>query len=431
MMEIMIVLLLIVLNGVFAMAEIALISSRKSKLQQQANEGDLKAKEALLIASDPHRFLSTVQVGITLVGIFAGVFGGATIAENLAIQFETIPLIQPYSEAAALTIVVGVITYLSLIVGELVPKSIALTNPERIASWMAKPMNILSNLTHPLIAFLSFSTSLILAVLRIRPHSEPTISDEEIRLLIREGANTGVLEHTEMDIMERTLKLADKKVKSLMTSRKEVVWLDIDSSFKSIRNKITKNPHTHFPVCRDSLDKVIGIVRTDDLLRDFLANEKIDLKKSLQKPLFIPESMDALRVLETFKKLGLHMALVSDEYGNTGGVISLTDILEAVVGDIPTVNELSEEEIVKRDDGTFLVDGLVSIEEFKDFFNIKKLPGEKSGIYHTLGGFITSKLGKIPSVGDKLIHDVFKFEIVDMDGTRVDKILVEIVTESI
>lgn len=423
-MEIIIVLLLIVLNGVFAMAEIAIVSARKSKLQQKANEGDENAKAALEIAQNPNKFLSTVQIGITLVGIFAGAFGGATIAESLSEYISTVPVLDPYSDILSLGIVVTVITYLSLIVGELVPKNIALSNPEKIAGVVSKPMNTLSKIASPLVAILSISTEGILKILKIRKANEPLVTDEEIRLLIREGTKTGAFELAEQDIVERTFKLSDKKVKSLMTSRKEIIWLNIDSPFKTIRNKITKKPHSHFPICRDNLDKVIGIVRTEDLLIDFLADEKINLKKSLQKPVFVPESMDGLKVLELFKKSGIHMALVADEYGNTQGLISLTDILEEIVGDIPAINDITEEEIIQREDGSFLVDGLVSIEEFKDFFHLKRLAGEKTGTFHTIGGFVTTRLGRIPVSGDNFVFGNFKFEIMDMDGTRVDKILI-------
>jgi putative hemolysin len=430
-MEIIIVLLLIVLNGAFAMSEIAIVSARKSKLQKQAQEGNKNAQVALDLAKSPNRFLSTVQIGITLIGIFAGAFGGATIADSLAKQLTTIPVIAPYSEAVALTIVVSVITYLSLVIGELVPKRIALNNPEKIAITVAQPMEKLSRISYPLVSLLSISTDWVFRILRIKKSPEPTVSDEEVKILLREGMQTGVFESAEKDIVERTFRLSDKKVNTLMTPRKEIIWLDVDSSFKTIRGKITDSPHAHFPICRDTIDKVIGIVRTESLLTDFLAEEKINLKKILHKPLFIPESMDGLKVLELFKKSGIHMALVVDEYGNVQGLISLTDILEAIVGDIPTINEMEEKEITKRDDGTFLVDGLTPIDEFKDYFKIRKLPEERSGIYHTVGGFVTNNIGRIPVSGDSFELDQFRFEVMDMDGNRVDKVLISPITPEI
>ncbi len=423
-MEILIVLFLIILNGVFAMAEIAIVSSRKSKLQQLANEGNKNALAALELAKSPNRFLSTVQIGITLIGIFAGAFGGATIAENLAAQFNQIPAIAPFSDALALTIVVSIITYLSLIIGELAPKRLALTHPEKIATIMARPMNLISKVSGPVVSLLGFSTDMILRLFRVKPSTEPSVSDEEIRMMLREGTQVGVFEVAEKDIVERTLRLGDKKIPALMTSRKEITWLDIDSSFKSIRTKIIRSSHAYFPVCRDNLDKVIGVIRSEDMLRNFLVDEKIDLKKFLLKPLFIPESMDGLTVLELFKKSGVHMALVIDEFGNVQGLLSLNDILEAIVGDIPTINELDEEEIIKRNDGSWLVDGLLSIDEFKDYFHIKKLPDERSGVFHTIGGFVMHHLGRIPVASDTFERDEFIFEVVDMDGNRVDKVLI-------
>ncbi|MEK7571811.1 MAG: hemolysin family protein [Patescibacteria group bacterium] len=423
-MEFIIIFLLIILNGLFAMAEIAIVSSRKAKLQQQAQEGNKRAQAALELAKSPNRFLSTVQIGITLVGIFAGAFGGATIAESFAKQLATISVIAPYSEALALTIVVSLITYLSLVIGELVPKRIALNNPEKIAKMVARPMEILSHISYPLVALLGISTDWVVNILRIKKSTEPTVSDEEVNILLKEGTQTGVFEAAEKDIVERTFRLSDKKVKTLMTPRKEIVWLDVASTFKAIRSKITKHPHAHFPVCRETLDKVVGIVRTENLLTDFLAEEKIELKKILHKPLFVPESMDGLKVLELFKKSGIHMALVIDEYGNVQGLVSLADILEAIVGDIPTINELEEKEITKRDDGTFLVDGLTPIDEFKEYFKIRKLPEEKKGIFHTVGGFVTNNLGRIPQAGDSFELETFRYEVMDMDGNRVDKILI-------
>ncbi len=422
-MEIIIILLLILLNGIFAMVEIAVVSARKSRLQQLALEGDKNAQAVLDLKNSPNRFLSTVQIGITLIGILAGAFGGATIAESLAAYFKTIPYLAAYNQALGIALVVAVITYLSLIIGELVPKRLALSNPELIASLAARPMRTLSKISAPAVYLLSASTDFILQLFSIKPIEE-AVSVEEIRMLIREGARLGIFETTEKDIVERTLQLGDKKINTLMTPRKEIVWLDIDSSFKSIRNKVARNPHSHFPVCRDTLDKVLGVVLTEDILANFLIEEKIDFKKFLHEPLFIPETTDGLRVLELFKKSGIHMALVVDEYGNVQGIISMTDVLEAIVGDIPNIDELGEQEIRKRDDGSFLVDGLVPIDEFKEYFHLNKMPGEKSGNYHTVGGFLMYKLNRIPLVGDSLGLESLKFEILDMDGHRVDKILI-------
>lgn len=423
-MEIIIILLLIVLNGIFAMAEIAIVSARKSKLRQQANEGNKNAQKALDLAQFPSRFLSTVQIGITFVGIFAGAFGGETVAKSLSSELRNIPLIAPYASGISILLVVAFITYLSLIIGELVPKRLALNSPEEIAKTVAYPMNLLSKIASPLVILLTLSTDWIVRILQMKQSDEPMVSDEEIKMLMGEGARVGIFNLAEKDIVERTLKLGDKKINSLMTSRKEIIWLELDSPFKTLRNKIAKHPHAHFPVCRDNLDKVVGVVRAEDILTNFLLEEKIQLQKFIHKPLFVPESMDAMKILELFRKTGIHMALVVDEYGNVQGLLSLTDILEAIVGDIPSFNELGDKEITKREDGTYLIDGLVSIDEFKDYFHIKKFADERSGVFHTIGGFIMYKLGRIPSSGDKLEWGDYKFEIVDMDGNRVDKILI-------
>lgn len=405
------------------MVEIAVVSARKSRLQQLSQEGDKNAQAVLDLKNSPNRFLSTVQIGITSVGILAGAFGGATIAENLAAYFKTIPYLASYSEAIGIAIVVATITYLSLIIGELVPKRLALSNPELIASLAARPMRTLSKVSTPLVYLLSISTDFILQLFQIKP-TEESVSVEEIRMLIREGTRLGIFETTEKDIVERTLQLGDKRVNTMMTPRKKIVWLDIDSSFNSIRSRVAGNPHSHFPVCRNTLDKVLGVVLTEDILANFLIEEKIDLKKFLHKPLFIPQTTDGLKVLELFKKSGIHMALVVDEYGNVQGIISMTDVLEAIVGDIPNIDELGEQEIRKRDDGSFLVDGLVPIDEFKEYFHLNKMPGEKSGNYHTVGGFLMYKLNRIPRVGDSLELEPLRFEVIDMDSHRVDKILI-------
>jgi putative hemolysin len=370
-MEIVIILLLILLNGFFAMAEIAIISSRKSRLQQMANTNNAGAQGALELAEDPNKFISTIQVGITLVGVFAGAFGGATIADIVAKELNTIPLLKPYSHPLALGIVVVVITYLSLI-GELIPKKIALSNSEKIAALVSRPMHFFSVVSKPLLVLINFSTDFFFRFFKIDPHKESSVSEEEVQLLISEGAQSGVFEAAEKDIIERTLRLDDKKANSLMTTRSEVVWLDVTATAAEIRSSIIKNPYSYFPVCRESLDDVVGIIRSEELLTRYLAEERIDLHSIMHKPLFIPESMDALNILELFKKSGIRMAIVIDEYGSVLGVTSLNDILEAIVGDIPTANEVAEKEIIQRDENSWLIDGLTTLDDFKDYFGLTK-----------------------------------------------------------
>jgi putative hemolysin len=423
-MDFVVVLLLIVLNGLFAMAEIAIISARKSNLQKKAKEGDKNAKAALELAESPSRFLSTVQIGITFIGIFAGAFGGKTLAKNLAQLLQQNSFLAPYSQGLALVLVVSLITYLSLVIGELVPKRLALTNPENFARFVAKPMKFISFITSPLVSFLSFSTDGLLKLLKVKTDGKPSISEEEVQMLIKEGAKMGVFQLEEKDILERAMLLNDKQVNVLMTPRKDIVWLDTNSHFKTIKSKIIKTPYSYFPVCRDNIDKVLGIVRTKDLLTHFLVKEKVNLKNHLRKPLFIPESMDGLKVLEAFRKSKVRISLVIDEYGHIQGLLSLTDILEALVGNIPTTDEPEEKDIIKRSDNSFLVDGMVSTDRFKDFFKIKKIPEEKTGAFNTIGGFVMHKLSRVPVSGDKFKSQGFRFEVVDMDNNRVDKVLV-------
>lgn len=422
-MEILIIFLLILCNGLFAMAETAVIASRKHRLQKLAQEGNEQAKIALDLAENPNRFLSTTQIGITLIGIFAGAFGGATIAQFIKKSLITIPLLAPYSDVLSLGLVVILITYFSLILGELVPKRIALSAPEKFASFTAKPMEILSMLAIPAVSLLSRSTDAILRLLRIKETYEAGVSEDEVKMLIREGAKIGVFEQTEKNIVERTFRLSDRQVNALMTPRKQIVWLDIDSSLKTLQNKMLKITHSYYPVCKNNIDQVIGIIRTEDALKDYLEDGKIDLQKSLHKPLLIPSNTPALKVLELFKKSGVHLGLIVDEYGMIDGLVSVSDILEAIVGDLPTISDLDEKEIIKRDNRSWLVDGLISIDEFKEYFQIKKLPDEKLGGYHTLGGFVMSRLGRIPNTSDKIAFEDYTFEIVDMDGNRIDKIL--------
>lgn len=284
-------------------------------------------------------------------------------------------------------------------------------------------MKFLATITSPLVTFLTFSSDMVIRILGIKPSKEPSVSEEEVKMLLQEGTMVGVFNRAEKDIVERTFQLDDKKIISFMTPRKEIVWLAIDDSFQQLRKTILKYPHSYFPICRDSLDTVLGVVRTEDLLKSLLIDEKIELKKSLHKPIFVPESMEALKVLELFKKTGIHIALVLDEYGSVLGLLSIADILEEIVGDIPTINELDEKEIVKKKDGTFVIDGLVAIDEFKRYFRITSMPDDRSGAFHTVGGFVMDQLDRIPMVDDMFEFHKLQFKVIEMDGNRVNKIL--------
>ena len=340
--QIVIILFLILLNGVFAMAEMAIISARKHKLKNLVGKGNRSAQIALDLANNPNKFLSTVQIGITLIGILAGAFGGATLAESLSDYLSYFPLLDSYSEFLGVGIVVIAITYLSLVIGELVPKRIALNNPEGIALFFARFMNILASVISPFVHILSISNDFVLKILRIKPKKHALVSEDEVRMLISEGARVGIFERAEKDIVERTLALDDKSLGSLMTPRRKIAFLNINDSPDEIQAKIAKRPHSHYPVCRGSLDKIIGIIRTENLLVDFLAYKEIDLRKDLRKPLFVSPNMSALKVLEVFKKSGIHIVLIVEKK-RIVGLVSLTDILEAIVGDISTIDDQENE----------------------------------------------------------------------------------------
>lgn len=419
--DVFFIFLLIAANGIFAMSEMAIVVSRKARLRQWADEGNRRARVALEMANDPNRFLSTVQVGITLVGTLAGVFGGATIAERIAVRLEQIPRLAPYGETIGLTVVVAGITYFSLIIGELVPKRLALSNPERIASIVAAPLRLLSVLGVPIVKLLSVSTEIVLRLLGVRPSTEPTVTEEEIRALVKEGAKTGVLEEVEHEIVKRVFRLGDKRASALMTPRTEVIWIDVADSPDEVRRKITESPHSRFPVSDGTLDNVLGVIQVKDLLVRGFSGRPYDFKGLLIVPLLIYEGMTGLKVLEMFKNTGTHIALVLDEYGLVEGLLTLNDILEAIVGGMPSEPEADDQMAVQRSDGSWLLDGMLSIDEFGDIFEPIRLP---EGDYRTLAGFVVTQMGRIPTVADSFVWGELKFEVMDMDANRVDRLLV-------
>lgn len=417
---ILVIIVLTIVNGLFAMSEAAVISARKAKLQQQANAGDAQARAALALADNPNRFLSTVQVGITLIGILAGAFGEATLAGDLEAWLERVPWLAPYSRVLSLVIVVVAITYLSLIIGELVPKRLALRSPERIAGLVAGPMNFLSMLVNPAVSVLSLSTEAILRLLGLKPSTEPPVTEEEIRVLLQQGRQAGIFEAVEQDMVEAVFRLNDQRALDLMTPRPEIVWLDLADPPEELAAKIVESGYSRFPVCRDNLDNVLGVVRAKDLLARSLGGEPLDLKAALHPPAFAPESATVSQILELFKGSQLHLALVLDEYGGTQGLVTLQDILEAIVGEV----EVAEPQAIQRQDGSWLLDGALSVMEFKELFKIGVLPEEDRGYYQTLGGLVMLFLGRIPTAGDQFQWGNWRFEVMDMDGKRVDKILV-------
>ncbi|MGF1471665.1 MAG: hemolysin family protein [Rubrobacteraceae bacterium] len=423
--EAAVILVLVLVNGLFAMSEAALISARSARLQEMATDGDVRARSALDLLEEPNLFLSTVQVGITLVGVLAGAFGGATIAVELAGFIGRVPVLDPYARVIGVGAVVVVIAYLSLILGELVPKRLALNSPERVASSVARPMRLLSRLTAPVVSFLSLSTNAVLRVLRVQPGEEPPVTEAEIGILIEQGARAGVFEEAEKDIVERVFRLGDLRVTALMTPRPEVAWLDLESPSEENQRRMRESAYSRFPVCRGQLDEVAGVVRAKDLLVRHLDEEGLDLQKDLQSPLFVPESLYALQALESFRETGQHIALVADEYGELEGVVTLNDVLEALVGVLPSLDEpAGDSEAVRREDGSWLLDGALPINRFKEILDIKELPGERTGNYQTLAGFVMTYLKRLPAVADRFEWEGIVFEVADMDGYRLDKVIV-------
>lgn len=420
--QLAVIFILIVANGVFAMTEIAIVSSRKPRLERQAAEGSKGAQAALELANDPTQLLSTVQVGISAIGVVTGAYGGATIAQALAVYLKPLPFIGASANAISMVFVISTITYISLIVGELVPKKIALNNPEPIAIAIAIPMQFFSKIFAPLIMVLSFSTEFTLKILGVKGPVESGVTEEEIKIMIAEGTAEGTFEETEKEIVGRVFRLSDLRMSSLMTPRTQIDWLDLEKTTEENWKIITESHHSRLPVARGSLDDIVGVVYA----RDVLSNRRpgiLDIEGNIQEPLFVPRSLRAFKLLEQFQQTGNHIAFVMDEFGGMIGLVTLYDILENLVGELPEEEE-DNPSMVQRDENSWLIDGLFSIEDFKEMFDIEELPGEDKEHFHTLGGFITSYLGSMPRTGETFDWNGIKFEIVDMDRMRIDKVIV-------
>lgn len=422
--EIIIILVLIILNGIFAISEFALVSAKKTRLRQRAEEGDIQAATALKLANEPTPFLSTIQVGITLVGILAGAFGGATIAKELAAYFIKFPTLAPYSEALGIALVVLLITYLTLVFGELVPKRLALSNAESIASYVAKPMLLLSILAKPLVIVLSHSTETVLRILRAKKTTESPVTEEEIKFMLEEGTEAGVFDKAEISIIESAFEIGDRRVDSLMTHRTDIIALDLDDPTEKNLQKMIVSGRSNFPVYESDLDNMIGIVSVKNVMARMVKGNTINIKDLVTRPLFVPEAVTVLRLLELFKESGVHFALIIDEYGSIQGIITLHDILEAIVGNVHSFGEPVEMPIVTMKDGSWLIDGDTPIEELKEALSVNSFPGEEYGYYRTIAGLIMFILQQIPKTGDYIELKGLRYEVVDMDGNRIDKVMV-------
>jgi len=433
----LLILVLIIANGIFSGSEIAVVSARKVRLEQQAERGNRKAGAALKLANAPNDFLSTVQIGITLIGILSGAVGGATIAQRLEPLLASVPWIGRSAQGVSVALVVGVITYLSLVIGELLPKRIALNDPEAIACAVAGPMRALSRFSAPVVRLLGSSTETLLRLMGIRDSGEPNLTEDEIKALIRQGAEAGVFEQAEHSMVQRVFRLGDRPIRAFMTSRTEINWLDAEASPLEQLETVIGSNHSRLPVGRGSLDACEGVLRTSQfLVAERLSRtgrepsepphspQPVALEQLLQPPLYVAETMRALAVIERFRESGSHIALVTDEFGGIEGLVTVTDLMEAIVGDLPSAEDEEDPSVVQREDGSWLVDGLLEFEAFKELVGRTSLPGEGSGDFHTLGGFTMHHLGHIPRSGELFNIDGLRLEILDMDGNRVDKVLV-------
>jgi putative hemolysin len=423
-MDVVLLVFLILLNGVLAMSEIAVVSSRKSRLQKLADDGSPGARSALDLSNEPSAFLSTIQVGITTVGILSGAIGENALADPLTVWLSQFSLFSEYARGLALTLVVVGLTYFSVVVGELVPKRLGLLAPETIAALIASPMNFLARLTRPVVWLLSSSSSLLLQLIGARHRGDPPVSNDEINVLMEQGAEAGVFHESEQAIVSNVLRLDEQRIGAIMTHRNDIYVLDLDEPEDDIRSRLAESPYTRIVVCRDGLEHIVGILRTADLLKAALSGEKLDIERFLRPPLFVPEGVTTTHLLESFRKARQQYALIVDEYGELQGLVTLTDVLTAIVGDLPSSDVTEEQDIVERSDGSWLVDGSVAIERLKLVVKIEDLlPGEDENAFNTLGGLVMYVLGRIPVVTDHFEVAGCRFEVVDMDKNRVDKVL--------
>lgn len=426
--EIFIIFVLLLLNAFFAMSEIAIVSASKPLLRQLAKQGNARAEAALKLAEDPGKFLSTVQVGITLVGILAGAYGGATIAEKIAPSLNEIDFIAPHGNTVAVALIVTCITYFSVVIGELVPKQYALRHAETLAIFVAKPMMFLAMLTTPVVSTLQFSASSLLKLLGVTRDNAEQMTEEEVKAILSESAESGVIEKSEHEMLQRVIRLGDREVKSIMTHRKDVTFIDVNDSLSEIREKIHTAGHSRYPVIDDQPDNVIGIVQAKELLDEVLQHKTFDIKNHVKELYILPETSTCLSALEHFKRSHINLMVIVDEYGSTQGIVTPSDLLEAIVGIIPSnYGEDHEEMIVQREDGSWLVDGRTPIEEIHISIGIESISADED--FDTIAGFILEYQKRTPKVADAFAAHGYRFEIVDMDGRRIDKILISRIDE--
>jgi len=424
-MEILIILFLILLNGVFSMSEIALISARKNRLENAAKKGNPSAQAALDLANSPNKFLSTVQIGITLIGILTGIFSGDKITSDVKLFIQTFESLKPYADSISVGIVVVILTFFSLVLGELLPKRIGLNHPEAIAKAVALPMKMVSIITAPFIWLLTISTEFLLKILMIKPSADGKVTEEEIKAIIKEGTEGGEVQEIEQDIVERVFHIGDRKVNSLMTHRQSIVFLPLNANKNQVRDLMLKELHSIYPVYGENYDDIVGVVNLKNIFAHF-ETENFNLQQILSEAPFIIEQTTAYKALENFKKSGIHYAFVSDEYGVFQGIITLNDILEALVGDASDFYK-DDFKLIEREDGSWLVDGHYSLHDFMTFFELDELINDYE--VNTVSGLIMTELSRIPKEGEKLIWQKFELEVIDMDGVKIDKVIVRAINE--
>ena len=423
--EIAIILLLLAGNGVLAMAEMSLVSARKARLSSMAESGNRGAARALEMAKTPNQFLSTVQIGITMVGIFAGAFGGSTIAKYLAAQLIHLDVPVNVAETGALILVVFVITYLSLIIGELVPKRLALSAPERYASALSGTLSGIAVVANPAVKMLGWSTDLVLKLLGGKQESQAQVTDEEIRMLMQEGRSSGVFHRSEPQIVQRVLSLDDLTVKAIMTPRPRVIFINQEDSHDQVWPKITGSRHSHFPVYHENRDNVVGIVSIKAIYANLAAGAPVRMCDLMIPPYFVPATQSVIELLDGFRSSGRHFAIVADEFGTTAGVVTLVDVLESIVGNVPSVEDKARPMIRSHDPGSWLIDGTVPVSEIESAITGLVFPAAEERGYQTLAGFILEELGHIPKEGEKFEALGFQFDVIDMDRQRIDKVVAQ------
>jgi putative hemolysin len=422
--EIIIISVLFLLNGIFSMYETALLSSRKTKLEERARSGHSGAKTALHLLLEPEKILSAIQVGITLIGIVSGAYGGIAFTEDVAPVFHNIPFLAPYADSLAMVLVVGLITYFSIIIGELVPKTMALNNPETIASFLSPSMRMAGIVAYPIVWLLSISTKMVIKLFGIKSERDSIVSEEELRILLRQGSENGVIEKEESTIINEVIRFGEKRAGTIMTHRLDVKWIDINSPVDEIIETIQNIPFSRLLVCNKDIEDIKGVVAIKDIFSSYINSKNIDFEGIMHDPVYIPEQLPAVKVLEQFRETRNHFGVVVNEYGSLEGIITLHDVTENIMGDLPAIEDQDEPEVFRREDGSYLIDGSMLIEDVEDLLDLPSLydDDEDEANVNTIGGLAMYKLNRIPKAGDKFTIKDRVFEIVDMDGNRVDKL---------